>query len=397
MKKLLYFLFVSSLFFTCEVNAQTTQESSESKAIDGVQKNIISQREKAVLQNELKIKQIETKLGIIDSLTIKGKTRRIDSLQKEIAYLKSIDSIKKAIEITTWISNYQTAVTELYGIHDKKENLDMLISTERFYSEMNEAANPMEYAGYSEWYQKFKKYVKNNEKDDIRMEYTLKLMDHTKDFAMGIPVSGPAIATILDGINVFIRSLRSRDREMREESKILFKTTMELAQFNQDKERIDLESQKIEESLDEFGKEYLVLLTKVVKKYDTWEIFESKCLNSQSEYQQEKYMTETFHSSVNQNIRKQIEDKPFDWKTELYFDMQDIQEMRITFGRLLLRKSENIKQYGELIKKYKNEGDITATKMGNIYDSYQPYQVKFDKTYNGRAYIENSENMYKIY
>ena len=86
---------------------------------------------------------------------------------------------------------------------------------------------------------------------------------------------------------------------------------------------------------------------------------------------------------------------PKDWKEPIYYQEMDVQALKLRFGRITLRISENMDKYTDLIKKYKTDPDLGA-KITSLESKLTELKDMFDKTFDPVDYISSANRMYKV-
>ncbi|MDN3670334.1 hypothetical protein QWY93_13485 [Echinicola jeungdonensis] len=76
--------------------------------------------------------------------------------------------------------------------------------------------------------------------------------------------------------------------------------------------------------------------------------------------------------------------------------MAEIQSLKIRFGGITFRISENINKYNELIKKYKESKHI-GPRIIELESKLISLQNSFDKAFKPLEYINSANKMYKVY
>ena len=84
-----------------------------------------------------------------------------------------------------------------------------------------------------------------------------------------------------------------------------------------------------------------------------------------------------------------------EWKEKIYYQLMDVQALKLRFGNITFKISENISQYGSLINKYKNDDQI-GSKVANLESKLTDLKNTFDGAFDPAEYINSATRMYKV-
>src|SRR5690606_13569039 len=197
----------------------------------------------------------------------------------------------------------------------------------------------------------------------------------------GTPIFGTFSQALFMGMSNYIDNLGGRkNNDLKERSQQMFELVTELGQFTSDMNLIETEWEAIDVELEELKKLYEQNLSKNlglinVKKED----FETRYTaenDANKRYQYLNELTETISARVN----KEREENPKNWKNTFYYEMTEIQSLKVRFGTITFRISENINKYSGLIDKYKNSKHV-GPKMSELDFKLNNLKSSFDKTY----------------
>jgi hypothetical protein len=121
--------------------------------------------------------------------------------------------------------------------------------SEEFFSDLNEAGNPMNYPGYKEWFNKFNKYTKDNKSNESLLTISNNLLVFSGNTAQYVPVVGPVSSVLFASMLTYVTSLGKKKKALREVSEKMIILTMKVSQFDYDKGEIEHEWELITDEL----------------------------------------------------------------------------------------------------------------------------------------------------
>jgi hypothetical protein len=75
--------------------------------------------------------------------------------------------------------------------------------------------------------------------------------------------------------------------------------------------------------------------------------------------------------------------------------MNEVQSLKLRFGQITFRISENIVKYADLFAKYRNDEQL-GSKVKDLELKLKDLQETFDKTFDPLDYINSASKMYKV-
>ncbi len=393
----IFLLFISLLFTFCGFSQETdttiTDRNIKSKVLSDIQLSL------------------ETKTRTLDSSVIKL-DKKVDDLDKAIAnsrsayekadkLLERVQSLEKrqfAIEeneLNVYQANYQSAIINLVSMDREIKPLLLFNSSREFFAALTETSNPTSYPGYRQWYQQFTEYVNNERGRDASLNVLGSLLTLTGDISKGTPFTGPLTQSLFSGISSFISSLGRNRKELRDQSEQMFLLTAKIAQFTNDKNLIENEWGAITKELDELQKQYDVLLKQNLKLLQITENdFKNGFSRENDANKRYEYLSFLKQKSA-KLVTAQKSSNAKDWKEEIYFELTDVQALKLNFGRTTFRISENIESYKNLIQKYKSDPEI-GTRVVQLQDKLTKLKQTFDQAFDPLDYINSATRMYKV-
>ena len=86
--------------------------------------------------------------------------------------------------------------------------------------------------------------------------------------------------------------------------------------------------------------------------------------------------------------------QPKSWKDKLYYEMMDIQALKMQFGGKVSIIRDNINKYALLLDRYKTDADLKS-RIQNLASLLKQVDETFDKTYPVSDYLMASSRMYR--
>jgi len=390
---LLCCLITPAAFAQGPVDSLSSEKTLRDKILNDIQESL--DRKNSRLDST--IAHIDVRVDKLDSL-IKASGSAKEKAEKLLERVQALEDKQKALEqneLNIYQANYQSAVINLLSMDREIKPLVLFHTAKDFFSELAATGNPATYPGYKEWFAGFNNYVEKNKDKDVTLEVISNSLKISGDISASIPVGGVMMQVMFNGMSSYVNAMSNRQKALKEQSKQMLLLTMTLGQFCGDRDKIEVEWEGITKSLGVLQADYDKALTRNLAtiqspKADFYTFFSLEN-DADKRY---LYLTE---------IRKQAADvvsrfkkeNPKDWKEKLYYELADVQALKLKYGEITLRIYEHIQQYNELIKKYKADKlmggkvSILETKLSELNDT-------FDKTFEPQEYIHSVSRMYKV-
>ncbi len=389
------------LLFTSMALGQTTAtstetESSDKDVKDKVLEDIQGNFESKTSALDATIARLDQRVSQLDraiSASVDARDKA-DKLLERVQALESKQSAVEQNELNVYQANYQSAIINLVSMDREIKPLMLFQSTRNFYSSLSEVSNPMNYPGYQQWYKEFSGYVQNNKNSEAKLMVLNNLLNLTGSVAKGLPLAGPITEPLFSGMAMFINSLNTRkDAQLREQSERMFSLTAKLAQFTHDKNLVEHEWDALTKELAELQKHYNEVLTQNLKilNVDPKE-FEARFTREQDANRRYQYLT-LLRQRAADVVALQKNNNPKEWKNATYYQMQDIQALKLRFGQLTFNISENINDYKSLFEKYSEDNQIGG-KVKALEAQLAELKRVFDSAFEPIDYINSATRMY---
>jgi hypothetical protein len=391
-------VFAFYLLFSISSFGQETVNQDNNFVTDKLLKGLNAEREN--FQHE-----IVTKISNIDSVLL-GLDRAIQNSEShtEIIYtlkqrVKILEEKQDALEKKTFGAykyNYSSAIVNLASMEREIKPLELFNSSRAFFSTLESVSNPTNYAGYSEWFETFKRYIAKKQEKEASLQALNHLLLITGDLSKGTPFTGPLAGSLFEGISSFINSLRKKDGDLKDQSLKMFKLTATISQFTHDKNLIETEWDAINKSLDKLKKlQEEAILENIVEILDVRkDVFDEKFTNETDAIKRFEFIKE-LTTVVESKLQQEKLKNPDKWKDKYFQQLKAVQTLKIQFGGITFRILENIKKYEGLIQKYR-EDEYLGGKVIVLESKLITLKEIFESTFNPQEYILIAENMYVV-
>ncbi len=385
-------LLINATSVFCQIDTLTDKKIRE-QALTEIQ-NKLDRKTKSL---DSTVSRLDAKLDNLDRAIVSSRSAsdKADKLYERVQSLEKRQTTLEENELNVYQANYQSAVVNLVSMDREIKPLLLFDVAKNFFSSMTDAGNPMNYPGYDVWFKTFKVYIEDQKSKDSHLLVLSKLIALAGDITKGAPFAGPLAQSMFQGIGSYINSLGKNKKELRTESEKMFVLTAKLSQFTHDKNLIDNEWQSITKELDGLQSLYdqtlnknLTLLT--ISKPD----FQTQFTKEYDANSRVKYV-QALSQKASDFVFAQKAVHPKDWKEPVYYQEMDIQSLKLRFGRITMRISENMDKYTDLIKKYKSDADLGA-KITSLESKLTELKDLFDKTFDPIDYISSANRMYKV-
>ena len=378
---------------TADSAALSTDKNIRNKVLSDIQDNL-----------DKKTKTIDQTLSKLDD--------RVDSLDVEIAAtrdarekadklllrVQALEQKQQAIEeneLYVYQANYQSAIINLVSMDKEIQPLLLFNSAKSFFSTLNETADPMKYPGYQEWYKKFYAYIEKEKDKDPALNVLHDMVQISGNITSATPIAGPVCQALFLGIDSYITSLGNKKKELKEESQKMFLLTAKLSQFDYDKDLIEQQWDIVTNDLGKLQIHYDTILNQnlgllKVSKEEYARRF-AKQTDAEQRYQ---FLTELRkNASALVTNRKAADTK--NWKQPIYYELMDVQSLKLRFGELTFDIRGIISRYNDLVFKYKNDLEI-GLKVQALGVKLDAMSDTFDSAFDPTEYVNSATRMYLV-
>lgn len=320
-----------------------------------------------------------------------------EKLVERVKLIEDFQQAEKESELNVFRGNYQSAIINLVSMERELKPLTLFTTTREFFTSLKSISNPTNYPGFNDWYGGFKAYVNENKNNSATLGVVANLMSLTGDLSAGTPIFGTFSQALFMGMSNYIDNLGGRkNNALKEQSQQMFELVTELGQFTSDMNLIETEWEAIDVELEDLKKLYEQNLAKnlnliSVKKDE----FDRRYTTENDANKRYQYLNE-LTDIISNRVSLEREENPKNWKNTFYYEMTEIQSLKVRFGTITFRISENINKYADLIEKYKNSKHV-GPKMSELEFKLNNLKNSFDKTFSPLDYINSANKMYKVY
>ncbi|GAB3019973.1 hypothetical protein GCM10027051_26400 [Niabella terrae] len=394
MKKLLILLFCS-ITVNCfgQIDSIKHEMTLRDKVLNDIQTSF-SSKTQAI---DSTVSQLDQRLSSLDKSIAASKDAKdkADKLQQRVIAVEEKQKAIEQNELNIFQANYQSAMVNLVSMDREIKPLLLFNSTKAFFNSLSETGNPMNYDGYTKWYNQYAAYVKDKKAESPVLTVTSNLLSFAGNFTKGAPVTGPITSALFSSMTTYIDNLGKKEKELKKQSEEMLTLTMKISQFNYDNDRIENEWESITTELQDLQKKFDKSLKENLAIIKTspadFEANFSKENDAEKRYQ---YLTK-LRDAAAKFVNSEKENNPKEWRQKAYIQMNDVQSLKQRFGQVTFRISQNLLKYKELFEKYKADPQLGG-RIKDLEIKMKELQESFDKTFDPLEYINSANRMYKV-
>ena len=336
----------------------------------------------------------------VDSLDVEIAASR-DARDKADKLLQRVQALEKkqaAIEeneLYVYQANYQSAIINLVSMDKEIKPLLLFNSAKSFFSTLEETCDPMKYPGYQDWYKKFYEYIQKQKEKEPALNVLNDMVQITGNLTSAASITGPLSQALFLGINSFITSLGAHKKELRDQSEKMFLLTSKISQFDYDKDLVEQQWEIVTKELEKLQIHYDTILNqnlallKIPRSSYTAEF--SRETDAEKRYQ---FLTELRKTASTLIAERKAADLK-SWKQPIYYELMDVQSLKLRFGELTFDIRGIISKYETLIRKYRNDPEI-GNKVQALEVKLNAMSDTFDGAFEPTEYINSATRMYLV-
>jgi hypothetical protein len=378
---------------TADSAALSTDKNIRNKVLSDIQENL-DRKTKTI---DLTLLRLDNKVDSLDIEIAASRDAR-DKADKLLLRVQALEKKQQAIEeneLYVYQANYQSAIINLVSMDKEIQPLLLFNSTKSFFSTLNETADPMNYPGYQEWYKKFFAYIEKEKEKDPALNVLHDMVQMTGNISSATPIAGPVCQALFLGIDSYITSLGNKKKELKEESQKMFLLTAKLSQFDYDKDLIEQQWDIVTNDLGKLQIHYDTILNQnlallKVSKLEYAHHF-AKETDAEQRYQ---FLTELRKNASGLVTDRKAADVK-NWKQPIYYELMDVQSLKLRFGELTFDIRGIISRYNDLVFKYKNDPEI-GLKVQALGVKLDAMSDTFDSAFDPTEYINSTTRMYLV-
>jgi hypothetical protein len=382
-------------------SGQTTTSDTTLSSDKNIRNKVLSDIQDNLDKKTKNIDQTLSKLDHkVDSLDVEIAATRDarEKADKLLLRVQALEQKQQAIEeneLYVYQANYQSAIINMVSMDKEIQPLLLFNSAKNFFSTLSETADPMKYPGYQEWYKKFYAYIEKEKDKDPALNVLHDMVQITGNITSATPIAGPVCQALFLGIDSYITSLGSKKKELRDESQKMFLLTAKLSQFDYDKDLIEQQWEIITNDLGKLQIHYDTILNQnlallKVSREEYMRRF-SKETDAEQRYQ---FLTELRKKASGLVTGRKTADVK-NWKQPIYYELMDVQSLKLRFGELTFDIRGIIGRYNELVFKYKNDPEI-GLKVQALGVKLDAMSDTFDSAFDPTEYINSATRMYLV-
>jgi hypothetical protein len=395
-----YALILSGILFIQTSFAQQPADSSLSsdknirnKVLGDIQDNL----DKKTKSIDETLSKLDHKVDSLD-LQIAATRDAREKADKLLLRVQALEKKQAAIEeneLYVYQANYQSAIINLVSMDKEIKPLVLFNTAKSFFSTLSETADPMKYPGYQDWYKKFYDYIEKEKDKEPSLDVLHDMVQLTGNLTAGSSITGPISQALFLGINSFINSLGSKKRELKEQSQKMFVLTAKLSQFDYDKDLVEQRWDIVTRELEKLQIHYDTILNQnlALLKVPREEYVRRFARQNDAE-QRYQFLTELRkEASALIADRKAADMKS--WKQPIYYELMDVQSLKLRFGEITFDIRGIISQYDGLVRKYRNDPEI-GLKVQALEVKLNALSDTFDGAFEPTEYINSATRMYLV-
>ncbi len=392
-------LFLSAIFYLQGVFAQapdttlSNDKNIRNKVLSDIQDNL----DKKTQNIDQTLAKLDHKVDSLDQEIAASRDAR-DKADKLLLRVQALEKKQEAVEqneLYVYQANYQSAIINLVSMDKEVKPLVLFNAAKSFFTTLNETADPMKYPGYQDWYKRFYAYIEKEKDHDPSLEVLHDMVTVTGNITSATPIAGPVFQAFFIGINSYIGQLSARRKDEREMSMKMFLLTAKLSQFDYDKDLIEQQWEIVTKELEKMQIHYdtilnqnLALLKVTPAEYQRRY---SKETDADKRY---AFLTELRHSASQLVTDRRTSDVKA-WKQPIYYELMDVQSLKLRFGDLTFDIRGILAKYSELVSKYHSDPEI-GLKVQELEVKLNALDDTFDQAFDPTEYINSATRMYLV-
>jgi hypothetical protein len=394
-----YFFILSGLLYIQSSFSQTpdTTLSSDKNIRNKVLSDIQDNLDKKTKNIDQTLVKLDHKVDSLD-LEIAASRDARDKADKLLQRVQALEKKQQAIEeneLYVYQANYQSAIINLVSMDKEIKPLVLFNASKSFFSTLNETVNPMNYPGYQGWYKKFFEYIQKEKEHEASLAVLSDMVQMTGNLTSATPIAGPVCQAFFLGINSYINSLGSKKRELREQSQKMFVLTAKLSQFNYDKDLVEQQWDIVTKELEKLQIHYDTILNQNLALLKVQREEYSGRFNRENDAEKRYQFLTDLRKDASALVTDRKTADAKNWKQPIYYELMDVQSLKLRFGDLTFDIRGILSKYNELIFKYRNDPEI-GLKVQALEVKLNALNDTFDSAFDPNDYINSATRMYLV-
>jgi len=375
------------------IDSLNNEKLLREKILNDIQQNLEKKNQvfdSTIMHINERVDNLDSAIKMTTSVKVKA-----DKLVERVQALEDKQRAQDQNEMNIYQANYQSAIVNLVSMQREIKPLILFNTTREFFTALSDAGNPMNYNGYTKWFNQFKDFVKANKQKESMLTVSNNLLNFSGSAAQTVPVVGPISSVLFSGMSTYVNSLGKKEKELRTESEKMITLTAKVGQFDYDKSEVEHEWKLITDELNNLQKLYGKSLEKNLHMLDVQVDDFNQNFSQESDAEKRYQYLTALRQKASDYVAAQKSKTPKDWKENVYNEMMAIQSLKMRFGQLTFRINENIAKYADVFNKYKDDPDIGG-KMAALQNKLNELKDTFDKAFDPLDYINSASKMYKV-
>lgn len=378
----------------CQITDSLNNEKLlREKILNDIQQNLEKKNQvfdSTIMHINERVDNLDSAIKMTTSVKVKA-----DKLVERVQALEDKQRAQDQNEMNIYQANYQSAIVNLVSMQREIKPLILFNTTREFFTALSDAGNPMNYNGYTKWFNQFKEFVKANKQKESMLTVSNNLLNFSGSAAQAVPVVGPISSVLFSGMSTYVNYLGKKEKELRAESEKMITLTAKVGQFDYDKSEVEHEWKLITDELNNLQKLYGKSLEKNLHMLDVQTDDFNQNFSQESDAEKRYQYLTALRQKASDYVAAQKSKTPKDWKENVYNEMMAIQSLKMRFGQLTFRINENIAKYADVFNKYKDDPDI-GSKITALQNKLNELKDTFDKAFDPLDYINSASKMYKV-
>ena len=370
-----------------------TEKSVREKILNDIQQSL--DRKNKVVDST--ITRLDGKVSRLDSvIKLTGNPKeRLDKIVERVQILEEKQKALEQNELNVYEANYQSAIINLVSMDREIKPLILFRTTKDFFNALTETSNPMNYEGFRAGFEKFRVYVDKTKDNNATLKTIGEVITATGNISFGVPIVGAYSQLLFSGMADYVNSIGHKRRDLKAEAEKMFAVTAALSQFTTDKNLVENEWDGITQSLEEMQVQYDSVIDRNMRMLNFERAEVNNGFTRQSDASRRYVYLTMLRQKAGEYVVAAKKQNPKDWKENIYYQLMDVQSLKVRYGDLTYRIKHHINKYTVLITRYKNNKEI-GSNVSKLDDKLNELKSTFDDTFEPTQYVHSATQMYKV-
>lgn len=397
MKKFSFFLPCIFCFFQSFAQVADSTLSSDKNIKNKVLSDIQDNLDRKTRTIDQTLSKLDHKVDSLDIEIVASRDakEKVNKLLERVQALEKKQATIEENELYVYQANYQSAIINLVSMDKEIKPLLLFNSSKSFFSTLGETSDPMNYPGYKEWYKGFYAFIEKQKEKDPSLNVLHEMVQISGNLASATPLAGPVCQALFQGIDSYILSVGSKRKELRDQSQKMFLLTAKLSQFNYDKDLVEQQWEMVTRDLGKLQTHYDTILNQNLALLNVSREEYARRFSRENDAEKRYQFLTGLRKTASALIADRKTADPKNWKQNIYFELMDVQALKLRFGEITFDISGIIAKYNELIFKYRNDPEI-GLKVQELEVKLNALRDTFDSAFEPTEYINSATRMYLV-